>query len=148
MKIKKITIENDFQVHVTNLESEIEQESLVLYLKDFRLQPMCAYQGKKKFFIEIKDISHFKIENDLVFAFVNSAKYRLDASLNECLAVATYFVRVNKQTVVNLYSIDYLKPELNGIHSIFLKNDDVVKLSRTYYKPLLKKIGEYNEISK
>jgi two-component system LytT family response regulator len=96
---------------------------------------------KRIFFIPIEEILYFEASGDyvnVVTAKSSSLIYESLSALEEKLNPAN-FVRIHRSTIVNTDHVKEYIPYLNGEFKVLMKNEAVLKLSRSY-KDNLKRI--------
>ncbi|PAT02575.1 hypothetical protein CI105_01060 [Candidatus Izimaplasma bacterium ZiA1] len=86
--------------------------------------------------VEARNFYYFSVKEDLVFGILNNTEMIIDIKMYEIeeLLKNKDFIRVSKNTVVNIGKIDYIKPALNSKLDLLMKNGDVVEVNRGYYK--------------
>lgn len=98
--------------------------------------------------IEVRDIYYFEAVDKKCFAYTKSAVYQVQETLLQ-LADKLYslgFVRINKGNVVNIYTIEAVKPALNMRLIAVLKNEEQLIINRSYKKAFQEYLEERRNI--
>ena len=102
-------------------------------LKKHRQRLVGKADGKEIFF-SLQNVYYFESVDKKTFACLDREVVQIPVSLQD-LEHAYFelgFVRVNKSTVVNVYKIDVLKPELNMRVTALLDNGERIRINRSY----------------
>lgn len=86
--------------------------------------------------VEARNFIYFTTEDDLVYGIMHNTKLMIDVKLYEIEVLLNEkdFIRVSKNSIVNLGKIDYIRPALNSKLDLLMKNGDLVEVNRGYYK--------------
>ncbi|MDY0295552.1 MAG: LytTR family DNA-binding domain-containing protein [Acholeplasmataceae bacterium] len=141
MKIKvKIVPEMDdivVEIQSHTLTKEVKDIERYLSLYDLSLQ------GKKNdriYTLSPQDVYYFDAIDHDVFAYTKDDMFEVNYKLYQLEEMYhTLFLRVNKNTLVNLKMIQSFKASLNGRMEAELKNKDRIMISRMYV-PKLKQL--------
>ena len=102
-------------------------------LKKHRQKLVGKADGKEIFF-SLQNVYYFESVDKKTFACLDREVVQIPVSLQDL--ENTYFelgfVRVNKSTIVNVYKIDALKPELNMRVTALLDNGERIRINRSY----------------
>lgn len=102
-------------------------------LKTHRQKLIGKADGKEIFF-SLQNVYYFESVDKKTFACLDQEVVQIPVSLQD-LETAYFelgFVRVNKSTIVNVYKIDQLKPELNMRVTALLDNGERIRINRSY----------------
>lgn len=145
----KITIEtplpgeeDEIIIKMANLSDEVL--NTVRRLKDgVGKDTMAVYADENIVMIPLKDIFYFDAVDNRVFAYTKDKCYETKKKLFEIedLLSGSSFLRISKNAIVNIRSIDHLSPEFNGRFVARLKNSEDIIISRGYVPDLKKKLG-------
>ena len=104
---------------------------------------MAVYADENIVMIPLKDIFYFDAVDNRVFAYTKDKCYETKKKLFEIedLLSGSSFLRISKNAIVNIRSIDHLSPEFNGRFVARLKNGEDIIISRGYVPDLKKKLG-------
>ena len=145
----KITIESpapgeEDEIIIRMAELDDEVLKTIRRLKDgVTKDTMAVYADESIRMIPIKDILYFDATDNHVFAYTRGNCYETRKKLFEIeeLLAGSSFLRISKNAVVNIKSIDHLSPEFNGRFIASLKNGEDIIISRGYVPELKKKLG-------
>ena len=145
----KITIEtpkageeDEIIIRVADLTPEIL--STVKKLKDGNTKESVAVNQDDAFeMLPTKDIFYFDAVDNKVFAYTKDKSFEIRMKLYEIEEDHSFasFVRISKNTIVNIKKINRLSPEFNGRFEAKLLNGESVIVSRGYVPELKKKLG-------
>lgn len=106
-------------------------------------QKMIIKSGGKIFFVEFSEIRwieafdyYVKVHVANRYFLVRESMKSLEAKLSE-----HSFVRIHKSSIINLSFVLELEPYFNGEYFVKLKEGEKLKLSRTYRKHLMGRLG-------
>ena len=104
---------------------------------------MAVYADESIRMIPTKDILYFDATDNHVFAYTKGDCFETRKKLFEIeeLLSDSSFLRISKNAIVNIKSIDHLSPEFNGRFIASLKNGEDIIISRGYVPELKKKLG-------
>ena len=93
--------------------------------------------------LQTKEIYYFDSVDGKVFAYTKDKNYEIRMKLYEIEEDYTFssFIRVSKNTILNIRKIDHLSPEFNGRFIAKLLNGEKLLISRGYVPALKKKLG-------
>ena len=93
--------------------------------------------------LPIKEILYFDAVDNRTFAYTADKCYKVPKKLYELeeFLVNSSFVRISKNTIINIRMIAHLSPEFNGRFIAKLKNGEDIIISRSYVPTLKKKLG-------
>ena len=104
-------------------------------LKKHRQKLVGKADGKEIFF-SLQNVYYFESVDKKTFACLEQEVVQISVSLQD-LEHAYFelgFVRVNKSTIINVYKIDVLKPELNMRVTALLDNGERIRINSSYKK--------------
>ncbi len=145
----KITIETPLpgeEDEIIIRMSELDDEVLktIRRLKDGAgKETMAVYADERIQMIPTKDILYFDATDNHVFAYTKDNCFETRKKLFEIeeLLSNSAFLRISKNAIVNIKSIDHLSPEFNGRFIASLRNGEDIIISRGYVPELKKKLG-------
>jgi two-component system LytT family response regulator len=102
------------------------------------LQRFLIKSSGKHVFINTSDIWWIESSGNYVQIHLSDSRYLIRGSLKkmEEKLDPEKFVRVHQSTLVNVKKIKYTEPALYGSYEIVLKNEEKLKMSRTYKEAL------------
>lgn len=104
---------------------------------------VAVISGDSILMLQTKDIFYFDSVDDKVFAYTKDKNYEIKMKLYEIEEDFSFssFIRVSKNTILNIKKIEHLSPEFNGRFIAKLVNSEKVMISRGYVPSLKKKLG-------
>lgn len=104
---------------------------------------VAVISGDSILMLQTKDIFYFDSVDDKVFAYTKDKNYEIKMKLYEIEEdySFSFFIRVSKNTILNIKKIEHLSPEFNGRFIAKLVNSEKVMISRGYVPSLKKKLG-------
>lgn len=145
----KITIEtplpgqeDEIVIRVAELSEDILETVRKLKNKDIR--DSVPLQNKDAILmVPTRDIFYFDAVDNRVFAYTKDKNYEIKMKLYEIEEDNSFssFIRISKNTIVNIKKIEHLSPEFNGRFVAKLLNGENVIISRGYVPLLKKKLG-------
>ncbi len=97
-------------------------------------QRLSGKANDRELLFSLNDVYYFESVDKKTFAYLDHEVVRLEIRLQD-LENAYFelgFIRVNKSTVLNVYKIDSLKPELNMRVMALLDNGEKIRINRSY----------------
>lgn len=110
----------------------------------------------KQIMFSLNDVYYFESVDKKTFAYLDNDVVRIDVRLQD-LENAYFelgFIRVSKSTILNIYKINSLKPEINMRVIALLDNGERIQINRSYkakfnlFLNTMNKGGFQNETSK
>lgn len=82
----------------------------------------------------LNDVYYFESVDKKTFAYLDNDVVRIDVRLQDLENAYFYsgFIRVNKSTILNVYKISSLKPEINMRVMALLDNGERIQINRSY----------------
>lgn len=124
---------NDIEVHVRYAELNSRTERMISLIRLFDKSIKCREEGAERFigaseiyYIESVDKRTFVYTNESVFQ-TEQRLYQLEQELS-----ALGFVRVSKSCIVNINSLESVKPLFNSRMEATLKNGERLNITRKY----------------
>jgi len=88
----------------------------------------------KQIMFSLNDVYYFESVDKKTFAYLDNDVVRIDVRLQD-LENAYFelgFIRVSKSTILNIYKINSLKPEINMRVMALLDNGERIQINRSY----------------
>lgn len=97
-------------------------------------QKLIGKAGEKEIIFSLNQVYYFESVDKKTFAYLDQEVVQIEVRLQdlEDAYFAFGFVRVNKSTVLNVYKINSLKPELNMRVTALLDNGERIPINRSY----------------
>ena len=95
-----------------------------------------------------KNIGSIKCKKqDQIYKVNINDTYYVDVSLSNIISLLpTHFIRISKSGIVNIKSIEYIKPLYNSRYELKIGNYDSIIVTRSFYKIFKKKLGLWGVI--
>ena len=145
----KITIETPLpgqedEIIIKMAELDDEVLKMIRRIKDgVSKDTMAVYTNESILMVSTRDILYFDATDNHVFAYTKDNCYETKKKLFEIeeLLANSSFLRISKNSIVNIKAIDHLSPEFNGRLIASLKNGEDIIISRGYVPELKRKLG-------
>lgn len=143
----KITLDLDekysdisVEVKAPNLTPDIEK--LITMLRMINMQ-LAVKKDSEIILLDTEKILYIEALDRNTFVYTKDDSYESDYKLYEIEQelVAQGFIRVSKQTIINLRKIKSLKADINRKIRVTLINDEQIIVSRMYADELRKRLG-------
>lgn len=134
--------EDEIIIKMAELDDDVLK--MIRRLKDgVSKDTMAVYADESILMIPIRDILYFDATDNHVFAYTKDNCYETRKKLFEIeeLLSNSSFLRISKNAIVNIKSIDHISPEFNGRLIASLKNGEDIIISRGYVPELKRKLG-------
>ncbi|MBP3199954.1 MAG: LytTR family transcriptional regulator DNA-binding domain-containing protein [Butyrivibrio sp.] len=134
--------EDEIIIKMAELDDDVLK--MIRRLKDgVSKDTMAVYADESILMVPIRDILYFDATDNHVFAYTKDNCYETRKKLFEIeeLLTTSSFLRISKNAIVNIKSIDHLSPEFNGRLIASLKNGEDIIISRGYVSGLKRKLG-------
>lgn len=134
--------EDEIIIKMAELDDDVLK--MIRRLKDgVSKDTMAVYADESILMIPIRDILYFDATDNHVFAYTKDNCYETRKKLFEIeeLLSNSSFLRISKNAIVNMKSIDHISPEFNGRLIASLKNGEDIIISRGYVPELKRKLG-------
>ena len=146
-QIKKDNIQ-DLGSQLTSLLSDVESSKTQKKInKPQTIQPfqkrLVIKSTGKISFVEVEEIDWIGAEGSYVSLNTNGKSQLMRGTLKklETLLNPEKFLRIHRSTIVNISSIQELKPHFHGEYVVILKNGKRLKLSRSYRESAERLLG-------
>ena len=106
-------------------------------------ESVAALSGDAIIMVPTKDILYFDAVDNKVFVYTKDSNYEIKMKLYEIEEDYSFssFIRVSKNTIINIRMIEHLSPEFNGRFVARLQNGEKIIISRGYVPNLKRKLG-------
>ena len=93
--------------------------------------------GRKSIIVNVNDIKFISSDGPYIFLYTLGKNYIVSDSLKNILTkLPQNFKRIHRSTIVNIDMVKELKSRMNGDYDVVLKDNQTLRLSRTYSKSL------------
>lgn len=110
-----------------------EVNEILDFLRKHR-QKLIGKSNNIEIVFSLNEVYYFESVDKKTFAYLNDKVVQMEVSLQnlENVYFELGFVRVNKSTILNVYKINSLKPELNMRVIALLDNGEKIQINRSY----------------
>lgn len=92
--------------------------------------------------ININDILYIDTIDEKTFVYLDDNVYEINKRLYELeIELSSNFIRISKNTILNINKLDSVKALLNGKYEAYLINQEKLIISRHYVADFKKKFG-------
>lgn len=142
MKIKWLdTDEEDIEISIKAPKNHPQKtilENLLAQLEGF----LIGVKNNMQYRILFKDVYYIENQEDTSTLYTKSDSFSSRYRLYEFEQFSTFYVRINKNMVVNLLKVQAFKSSLNGKLELTLINGDRLEISRHYVSSIKQKLKE------
>jgi DNA-binding LytR/AlgR family response regulator len=106
-------------------------------------QSLVGHIDQRKYQIPLNQIFYFDTADEKTFAYTKDKVYDINYRLYqlEDMFDESPFLRVNKNTILNIKKVKSFKSTINGRMEAKLINEERIKISRRYVPNLKKRLG-------
>ena len=135
-KYEDISIE----IHTQRLTPEIEK--LISLMRVVNMQ-IVAKRNDETYFLDVDKILYIEAVERNTFIYTKEATYESELKLYEIEQelMEQDFIRVSKQSIINLKKVKSLKADINRKICVTLQNEEQIIVSRMYSDELRKRLG-------
>jgi Response regulator of the LytR/AlgR family len=131
-----VTVEN------SNKDSEVEQ--LLAYLNDYEqyANVLLIEKDGQIYKVPFMEILWIEVIGDYTSVYTDTLHLRIRKTLQSIASElpAKHFIRVSRNTLVNIKKIKKVENSFSGTMSATLLNDQIIHISRKYWKNIKKRI--------
>ena len=141
MKIKITNIEKSepelLEIFCHSVSDEVRE---IIGFVQSREGCLTGYEEKRQYTVPITEVYYVEAVDSRVFIYTVDKTYESRSKLYEIeeALVGKRFLRVSKQTVLNLMKVSCIKPALGGRFTAVLMNGEQIMISRKYVPDLKK----------
>jgi DNA-binding LytR/AlgR family response regulator len=127
-------------IKANKLDSEVEK--LVAMMRMVNMQ-IGVHKNDETYLLDVGKILYIETVERKTFVYTSEETYESDLKLYEIEQelVKQDFIRISKQSIVNIRMIKSLKSDINRKIRITLRNDEQIVVSRMYSDELRRKLG-------
>lgn len=124
---------NDIEVYVRYAELDSRTERIISLIRSFDKSIKCREKGAERF-IGASEIYYIESVDKRTFVYTNDSFFQTEQRLYqlEQELAASGFVRVSKSCIVNINSLESIKPLFNSRMEATLKNGEKLNITRKY----------------
>ena len=127
-------------IRAPHLNNDIERMVAMMRMIDMQI---AVHKDNETYLLETEKILYIEAVDRKTFVYTNSENYESELKLYEIEQelVERDFLRISKNSIVNLRKIKSLKTDVNRKIRITLQNGEQIVVSRMYSDELRKKLG-------
>ena len=127
-------------IRAPHLNNDIERMVAMMRMIDMQI---AVRKDNETYLLDTDKILYIEAVDRKTFVYTNSENYESELKLYELEQQMTErdFLRISKQTIVNLRKIKSLKTDVNRKIRITLQNGEQIVVSRMYSDELRRKLG-------
>ncbi|MBO4470397.1 MAG: LytTR family transcriptional regulator DNA-binding domain-containing protein [Clostridia bacterium] len=126
-------------IHAPRLTRDIEKMIAMMRMLDMQIS---AEKNGETYILDTDQILYIEALERKTFIYTETEMYESELKLYEAEQLLERdFLRISKQTIVNLRMIKSLKADINRKIKLTLKNGEQIMVSRMYSDELRKKLG-------
>ena len=127
-------------IRAPHLNNDIERMVAMMRMIDMQI---AVRKDNETYLLDIDKILYIEAVDRKTFVYTNSENYESELKLYELEKelVVRDFLRISKQSIVNLRKIKSLKTDINRKIRITLQNGEKIVVSRMYSDELRRKLG-------
>lgn len=130
----------DFEIIIRSNKLTDELKEIISSIKGYKT--IVAKKDNRNYPININDILYVDTIDEKTFVYLNNNIYEVNKRLYELESeLSDNFVRISKNTILNINKLNSVKALINGKYEAFLINDEKLIISRHYVAGFKKKFG-------
>jgi DNA-binding LytR/AlgR family response regulator len=128
------------RIQAPRLNHDIEKMVAMIRMIDMQIG---VRQNDETYLLDIEKILYIESVDRKTFVYTQDSTYESELKLYEIEQelLERDFLRISKQSIVNLRQIKSLKADINRKIRVTLKNDEQIVVSRMYSDELRRKLG-------
>ena len=132
--------DTEVTIRANKLDSDVER--LVAMMRMVNMQ-IGVRKNDETYLLDVEKILYIEAVDRKTFIYTAKDTYESDLKLYEIEQelLERDFIRISKQSIVNIRKIKSLKSDINRKIRITLKNDEQIIVSRLYSDELRRKLG-------
>ena len=127
-------------IHVPSLTPEVEKIISLMRMMDMQI---AVKKGDETVLLDVADILYIEAVERNTFIYTEKETYESALKLYEFEQQLSEkdFIRISKQSVLNLRKVKSLRSDINRKIRVTLQNDEQIIVSRMYSDELRKRLG-------
>ena len=127
-------------IRAKKLDSDVERLIAVMRMVNMQIG---VRKNDETYLLDVEKILYIEAVERKTFVYTSDETYESDLKLYEMEQelLEHDFIRISKQSIVNIRMIKSLKSDINRKIRITLKNDEQIVVSRMYSDELRRKLG-------
>ena len=133
LKMEQDSTQQDVEVHIKYANMSQEVERLISLIQSVGSRIKCYLDGKEKL-LNVSDIYYIESVDKRTFLYCEKEVYRTEFRLYQLkdLLSGRGFVQISKSCILNINTLDTIKPLLNNRMEAMLKNGERLYVTRKY----------------
>lgn len=133
---------NEIEIMIKYPHKDRQVDRIIDFLQSFDMRIKCAGENAEKM-INILDIYYIESVDKKTFVYLENAVYRTDLRLYQLKnRLQTYgFVQISRSCILNINTLDSIRPLFNSRMEATLKNGEKVNINRSYLNGVKKALG-------
>jgi len=133
---------NEIEVIIKYPQKDKQVNRIIDFLQSFDMQIKCAGDNTEQM-INILDIYYIESVDKKTFVYLENAVYRTDFRLYQLKdKLRAYgFVQISKSCILNINTLESIRPLFNSRMEATLKNGEKVQINRNYLNEVKKALG-------
>lgn len=138
---------NEIEVIIKYPQKDKQVNHIIDFLQSFDMQIKCAGDNTEQM-INILDIYYIESVDKKTFVYLENAVYRTDFRLYQLKdKLRAYgFVQISKSCILNINTLESIRPLFNSRMEATLKNGEKVNINRNYLNGVKKALGGDKEV--
>ena len=127
-------------IHVPSLTPEVEKIISLMRMMDMQI---AVKKGEETVLLDVGEILYIEAVERNTFIYTEKETYESALKLYEFEQQLSEkdFIRISKQSILNLRKVKSLRSDINRKIRVTLQNDDQIIVSRMYSDELRKRLG-------
>ncbi len=127
-------------IHVPSLTPEVEKIISLMRMMDMQI---AVKKGDETVLLDVGDILYIEAVERNTFIYTEKETYESSLKLYEFEQQLSEkdFIRISKQSILNLRKVKSLRSDINRKIRVTLQNDEQIIVSRMYSDELRKRLG-------
>ncbi len=127
-------------IHVPSLTPEVEKLISLMRMMDMQI---AVKKGDETVLLDVGDILYIEAVERNTFIYTEKETYESSLKLYEFEQQLSEkdFIRISKQSILNLRKVKSLRSDINRKIRVTLQNDEQIIVSRMYSDELRKRLG-------
>lgn len=138
---------NEIEVIIKYPQKDKQVNRIIDFLQSFDMQIKCTGDNTKQM-INILDIYYIESVDKKTFVYLENAVYRTDFRLYQLKdKLRAYgFVQISKSCILNINTLESIRPLFNSRMEATLKNGEKVNINRNYLNGVKNALGGDKEV--
>lgn len=138
---------NEIEVIIKYPQKDKQVNRIIDFLQSFDMQIKCAGDNAEQI-INILDIYYIESVDKKTFVYLENAVYRTDFRLYQLKdKLRAYgFVQISKSCILNINTLESIRPLFNSRMEATLKNGEKVNINRNYLNGVKNALGGDKEV--